>query len=305
MKLPPCMLMRLPILLLLLLPAPSAADGPDLLSRTLDHRRAETRQVLFGRGQRDHLLNGWSQNEWNGQLMTHFVWANATESSVSFTLLDLQELQFLVRLVSPTPDSSQRITVLVNGKMVARISPEPTYLEYRFVAPREALRRGENRLTFRHGVWSAQQPLAAAYSSLLFGPNCLPLRPRGHPEPPPLARREQGRLLLRGPIEIGYRLTRAASRQIEIAVSPGRRPANLVVHWLPEAGAGSRAELARFRIRPGWFGSSERRHTVQLPADSRPGELRLEVMPDSCRDAASEISLTGLSILGNQLPPGH
>ena len=66
MKLPPCVLMRLPILLLLLLPAPGAADGPDLLSRTLDHRRAETRQVLFGQGQRDHLLDGWSRNEWNG-----------------------------------------------------------------------------------------------------------------------------------------------------------------------------------------------------------------------------------------------
>src|SRR2546423_7314822 len=140
----------------------------------------ETRQLLFGTGDRRFLLEGWSIDERDPNSEDTFVWATSREASVSFVVLDVVDEQFLVTLSAyPTADP-QEVTVFVNGNEVSRFTAPPVLLEYRFVVPARWLVRGRNHLTFRHSALGAPSTapearrLAAAYHSILIGPQCLP-----------------------------------------------------------------------------------------------------------------------------------
>ncbi|MGH7820606.1 MAG: hypothetical protein ACREQ9_12600, partial [Candidatus Binatia bacterium] len=102
-----------------------ARDRPvvDLLARPTERAVLETRRLGFGAGDRRHLVRGWSRDEWNRDLDVRFVWANAKEAVIRFRLLDVQELQFLVKLVPYPTSRPQRIDVLVNGNHLTRIDP--------------------------------------------------------------------------------------------------------------------------------------------------------------------------------------
>jgi hypothetical protein len=283
-----------------LLTSTLSVGAENLLTRKPDQTIPETRSILFGQGTRDHLVVGWARNEWSPELRAHFVWANATDASISFTLLDVVETQFLVKLLPFPSERQQQITVLMNGTKIAMIEPEPAFLEYRFVAPKKTLHRGKNRLTFRHTELSGKgRPLATAYSSLLFGPNCLRLRPRGKPEPAPGTRREDHGLIVRGPIELSYQVARPAGGELEFRVRPSKTPANLEIAWIP--GTGEDAEvLAQIRIERPWFRSGERTYRVVLPSTARhPGRVQLGVYTDSCHDAATDIFISNLEFHEN------
>ena len=129
---------------------PARSNVVDLLGSRGLRTVAETREIRFGSGDRRHLAEGWSVDEWDPAEGAAFVWAIAPEATMTFEVLDITDEQFLATLSAfPTP-APQRITVLVNGEEVHHFTAVPQYLEYRFVVPATVLRRGINRLTFRH-----------------------------------------------------------------------------------------------------------------------------------------------------------
>ena len=163
------------------LATPTHAPIVDLTSGGDFREIAETRHIVFGAGDRRHLLDGWSVDEHDGSGLT-FVWATELEANLTFQVLAVVTQQFLVKLSAFAGAVPQTITVLVNGHQVSSFSAEPTFLEYRFIVPASLLRRGENRLTFRHSRLESRadagepRRFAAAYDSILIGPECLPLR---------------------------------------------------------------------------------------------------------------------------------
>ncbi|MGH7897316.1 MAG: hypothetical protein ACREQQ_05140, partial [Candidatus Binatia bacterium] len=195
----------------------SRAPLIDFLAPSEIESMVETRLILFGTGDRGHLLDGWSFDEHNQDLGAHFVWATAPEASVELDVLEVEDKQVLVKLTSSLVRERQHITVLVNGHEVTQFDAGPIFLEYRFVIPAKWLKRGANRLTFRHSSLETpphgpKRQLAAAYTAMLLGPDCLPLRGFGRAPPPRVTRRaangtEPEALVVIGPATLKRRTT--------------------------------------------------------------------------------------------------
>lgn len=278
---------------------PNAAPLVDLLGRNQFRVRAETRRIVFGAGDRRHLRDGWSIDENDPQLGLSFVWATAPEASVSFDLLQLEDLQFLVRLRAFQGEVPQEIAVLVNGREVSRFVAPPVFLEYRFVVPAAELRRGTNLLTFRHGTLG-QPPnapgesrrLAAAYHSILIGPQCLPLRGFGLPPPPGVERvahRITGPLQVVGPAALRRRLDVPPGARLRYQlVLPTRAEAAAVTAVRVRDDDGAH-ELAVETLTPSLFRRTASRWLdVDLsPWSGRTVELVIEVGPEACRSAVT------------------
>ncbi|MGH7859639.1 MAG: hypothetical protein ACREQY_20120 [Candidatus Binatia bacterium] len=276
----------------------------DLLARPPDKIDLETRQIRFGRGDRVHLVRGWSRDEWNPDLDVHYVWAQGRVAAVRFDVLEVRELQFLVEL-APFPTSRrQRIGVFVNGHRVTRIDPDPGFLEYRFVVPADLLRRGKNTLVFRHReIGDDRRRLAAGYVSVLLGPNCLPLRPKGIPPEPTGVERTSQALSVRGPAELAYRLdVPAGAPRLRLRVEAGEEPARFL---LGVDGGDSAREVAELRVsRPilGW--SATRELSVDLsPWAGRTVVLRFAVYPEPCRSPFATAKIHAAEVLSESVPP--
>jgi hypothetical protein len=289
-------------LLLMSCRSPSAAVPAQEPTIDLTRRRAidgfaETRRIEFGVGDRSELLEGWSVNEHDHTLDLPFVWATALEASVKFRVLQVEEQQFLVKMCAfPTVDP-QLVTVLVNGREVSHFTAVPIFLEYRFVVPAEALRRGENRLTFRHSLLSSHpnerevRRFAAAYNSILIGPQCLPLRGWGLPPRPRVHRQDRGRskpavLVVTGPAVVHRRLRvpPGSVLRYQLTLPSGERDG--AVSTLRIRDGDSTHEMAETTLSGSLFGHRSRDVEVDLsPWSGRTIDLELEVGPMPCRSS--------------------
>jgi hypothetical protein len=258
----------------------------------------ETRQLLFGTGDRGFLLEGWSIDEQDPSSEQTFVWATSREASVSFVVLDLVDEQFLVTLSAYPTAEPQEITVFVNGHQVSRFTAPPVLLEYRFVVPARWLERGRNRLTFRHSALGAPSTapearrLAAAYHSILIGPQCLPLRGFGTPAQPRVRwPRGTPALVVTGPLSLdrALRVPDDAILRYRIALLP----------------PGREAAVASIRIREGdTVHDLNETHLARSLFDREPSrdvevdlrawagkdvQLELEFRPNTCRAPVTHV----------------
>ncbi|MFY9820559.1 MAG: hypothetical protein WAM82_04205, partial [Thermoanaerobaculia bacterium] len=107
-------------------------------------------------GARPLLRKGWWLDEAQGGRT--FVWSDGPESELAFFLALSRDVPLTLRWV---PDSSrrepaqpaQKVTLLLNGETVGRVTVTPTAEEARVVLPRGHLQAGENRLTLRY-AWT-------------------------------------------------------------------------------------------------------------------------------------------------------
>jgi hypothetical protein len=280
---------------------PKGAPVIDLLAAPEPESVAETRLILFGTGDRTHLLDGWSFDERNRNIGVAFVWATAPEANLNLDVLEVEDKQFLVKLTSYLTPEPQRITVLANGHEVTEFSAAPIFLEYRFVVPAKWLQRGANRLTFRHSSLGTpprgpKRQLAAAYTEILIGPECLPLRGFGRAPPPRIDRRppnetEPAALIVTGPAEVRHRMEvpPGATFQARVALPRGEpRAANFSV-WVTEEGKTTR--LVATRLSPPWFGPAMFRDIEAdlSPWSGKTAELAVEVRPDACRSPVATV----------------
>lgn len=264
---------------------------------------AETREILFGRGKRGHLLDGWSVDEHDPSGLS-FVWATALEASVSFQVLAVEDLQFLLKLMAFPGAGPQTVTALVNGHEVSRFTAEPIFLEYRFVVPANVLHRGENRLTFRHGRLESRSDggearrFAAAYNSILIGPQCLPLRGFGLPLEPRVRRvratkSSPAALVIIGPAVIRRRFDVPLDGVLRYRLSlltPAQAPA---IATLRIREGDSSRDVVETRLAPSLF---DRKPSRDVEVDLTPWrgksvELELEVEPEPCRTAVATVVL--------------
>lgn len=275
----------------------------DLLGRRQLSDRAETRQIVFGAGDRRHLLEGWSRDENDPRQSLSFVWATAPEASVSFDLLQVEDLQFLVKLASFHTAAAQEITVLVNGHEAARFVTPPVFLEYRFVVPAADLQRGGNRLTFRHSMLgkpprasSESRSLAAAYHSILIGPQCLPLRGFGLPPIPGverMAQKKTGPLRVVGPAELSRRfdVPPGALLRYQLVLPPSATAAAVTAVRVRDADGVH--DLVVETVSPRLFHRSAARwiEADLSPWSGRNVEVTIEVRPEACRSSATTVVL--------------
>jgi hypothetical protein len=271
----------------------------------------ETRRIEFGVSDRSYLLEGWSKDEHDHTLDLPFVWATALEASVAFRVLQVEDQQFLVKLCAFPTVAPQVVTVLVNGREVSRFTAAPIFLEYRFVVPAEALRRGENRLTFRHSLLSPHpnalevRRFAAAYNSLLIGPQCLPLRGWGLPPSPRVHRQDRGRsrpavLVVTGPAVVHRRLrVRPGSiLRYQLSLPSGER--RVAVSTLRIRDGDSTHEMAETTLSRSLFGHRSRDVEVDLsPWSGRTIDLELEVGPMPCRSSVATVVIERAGIFSD------
>lgn len=288
----------------------------DLLRAQPRRIELETRQVNFPAASRKILLSGWSKPERNRQLDVGFVWATAREARLAFHVLDVRDLQFVVKLVPFPSVEPQHITILANDQAVATIDPAPEFREYRFVVAAAFLHRGRNTLTFRHAVLSRRpdgrdsRSFAAAYVSLLLGPNCLPLRPRGEILPPRLHSSDETAspsqpLWVTGPAEFSYPLVVPAGGELryQVALPPdGRQPARFVARLRD---GDSWHELAVTSLRRPFL---RRRAVHEVSADlstwsGRSVEVRFAVYPEPCAAPSAVVTIEKAGVLVAE-PPG-
>jgi hypothetical protein len=271
----------------------------------------ETRRIEFGVSERSDLLEGWSANEYDHTRQLSFVWATALEASVMFRVLQVEDQQFLVKMCAfPTVDP-QIVTVLVNGREVSRFTAAPVFLEYRFVVPAGALSRGENRLTFRHSLLSSHpnhlevRRFAAAYNSILIGPQCLPLRGWGLPPRPRVHRQDRGRstpavLVVTGPAVVHRRLRvpPGSSLRYQLTLPPGERSG--AVSTLRIRDGDSTHEMAETTLSRSLFGYRSRDMEVDLsPWSGRTIDLELEISPMLCRSSVVTVVIERAGIFGD------
>ena len=286
--------------------SPNAATPADKPLIDLTRSRAvdgfgETRRIQFGDSDRSSLLEGWSRNEHDHTLDLPFVWATALEASLAFRVLQVEDQQFLVKMCAFPTVAPQIVTVLVNGREVSRFTAVPVFLEYRFVVPAEALRRGENRLTFRHSLLSPHpnslevRRFAAAYSSILIGPQCLPLRGWGLPPGPRVHRQDGGRskpavLVVTGPAVVHRRLRVSPGSMLRYHLSLPSAERRGAVATLRVRDGDSTHEMAETRLSRAPFGHRSRDVEVDLsPWSGRTIDLELEVGPMPCRSPVATV----------------
>jgi hypothetical protein len=265
----------------------------------------ETRQLLFGAGDRRFLLDGWSIDERDPNSEETFVWATSSEASVSFVVLDVVDEQFLVTLSAYPTAEPQTITVFVNGNEVSRFTAPPVLLEYRFVVPARWLARGRNHLTFRHSALGAPSSapearrLAAAYHSILIGPQCLPLRGFGTPAQPRV-RRPRGKpaLVVTGPLSLdrGLRVPEDAILRYHMALlPPGREAAVAIVRIRDGETAHDVAETRQARR----LFDREPSRDVEVDLRAWAGkdiDLELEFRPETCRAAVTHVVIENAGV---------
>jgi len=273
----------------------------DLMGKRDTDGLGETRSISFGEGDRSHLLEGWSGDEHDHAYDLTFVWATAPEASVSFQVLQVQDLQFLVTLRAFPTQDAQVITVLVNGHEVSQFTAPSVFLEYRFVVRAGDLRRGENRLTFRHSLLTrhteAVEPrqFAAAYHSILIGPQCLPLRGWGTALEPRVHHRKADRslpamIVVTGPAVVHRRLLVPPQSLLRYRVSLASGEEEVAVSTLRIRDGESTRELAETRLSRSPFGDRSRDVEIDLsPWSGRTVELELEVGPLPCRSTAATV----------------
>jgi hypothetical protein len=281
---------------------PAAAPLIDLLAPRQVETRAETRRIVFGEGDRRHLLDGWSIDEHDPVRGLSFVWATALEASVSFEVIQVEDEQFLVTLSAfPTP-APQRIAVAVNDHEVFRFTAQTIFLEYRFVVRAGDLHRGTNRLTFRHSglgkpgdAAPESRSFAAAYHSILIGPQCLPLRGFGLP-PPPAVKRLGGRipspLVATGPAAIFRRLVVPTDSVLRLRLSLPARSSAAAVATL-RLRERERVKELRMRLARPWLGGTRTRDMeVDLSAwAGKTIDLELEIGPEPCRASVATVTI--------------
>jgi hypothetical protein len=293
---------------------PSRAPVIDLLAPNRIESVAETRLILFGTGDRSHLLEGWSFDEHNRDLGVHFVWATAPEASLNLDVLEVEDKQVLVKLSSYLTPERQRISVLVNGHEVTHFGAGPIFLEYRFVVPAKWLRRGPNRLTFRHSTLGTpphgpKRRLAAAYTAMLLGPQCLPLRGFGRSPPPRIDRRaasetEPAALVVIGPAELRHRLEVPAGATFQARVALPQSAPDAARFIVSVAERGEEARVVETRLSPRWTGARAFRD-VELdlsPWSGKAVELALEVRPDACRSSVTTVILERAGVFSGKDP---
>jgi hypothetical protein len=285
------------------LATPTRAPIIDLISVRNLREITETRRILFGTGNRRNLIDGWSIDEHDASGLT-FVWATDLEATVAFQVLAVVAQQFLVKLSAFAGALPQMITVLVNGHEVSTFSALPTFLEYRFVVPATLLRRGENRLTFRHsrvgspsGTGEPRQ-FAAAYNSILIGPECLPLRAWGLPPHPQVnwsraTPSKPAALVITGPAIISRHLRIPLQGVLRYHVSlltPSQAPAIATLRI--RDGEASRV-VAETRLAPSLF---DRSPADDVEVDLTPWrgkvvDVEIEVEPETCRSAVTTVAI--------------
>jgi len=288
---------------------PARSKVVDLLGQRGLRTVVETREILFGSGDRRHLVDGWSVDEYDRTQEAAFVWAIAPEATLTFEVLDVTDEQFLATLSAYPTRERQVVTVVVNDHEVHRFGAEPYYLEYRFVVPAAVLHRGTNRLTFRHsqlGSVPNAEPgwrrFAAAYRSILIGPQCLPLRASGPPVQPRVRAQKVPRgqvapLAIVGPAAIRRRLEIPADAVLQYRLSlPPSAPAAAVSTVRIDDGTAAK-EIATRVPRP-WFGNGRSREVeIDLsPWSGKTVDLELEVAPDVCRAPVTRAIIDGATI---------
>lgn len=279
---------------------------------------AETRQIVFGDGDRTHLLDGWSSDEVDSDSNLTMVWATERDATLSFLVLDVLEEQFLVQLAGYASDPPQRVSVLVNDVELASFEAPPMFLEYRFVAPARMLHRGQNRLTFRHG--SLEQPssddsdprtLAAAYHSILMGPQCLPLRGKGLPPPPGVDQdsaidRRPSDLVLIGPTIVGRAVAvpRNAILHYRLAL-PSRARAGARCVLRVRDGADVR-QLAESHLSNSLFGQRSLEVETDLaPWSGKAVSIEIEVGPESCQAPVATVVVDRMGFVESPAAPAN
>jgi hypothetical protein len=285
------------------LATPTRAPIIDLTSGRDLREVAETRRIVFGVGDRRNLIDGWSVDERHSSGLT-FVWATELEANIAFQVLAVVAQQFLVKLSAFAGAVPQTITVLVNGHEVSTFSAEAAFLEYRFVVPASLLRRGENRLTFRHSrlgspaAGGESRRFAAAYNSILIGPECLPLRAWGLPSSPRVQRAratpsKPAALVITGPAIISRHLRIPLQGVLRYQVSlltPAQAPA---IATLRIGDGGASRDVVETRLAPSLFDRSPARDVeVDLtPWRGKSVDLELEVVPETCRSAVTTVAI--------------
>jgi len=295
---------------------PARTNVADLLAQRGLRTVAETREILFGSGERRQLVDGWSVDEYDRTEDAAFVWAIAREATLTFEVLDVTDEQFLATLSAfPTP-APQQISVLVNGHEVHQFVAEPLYLEYRFVVPAAVLRRGTNRLTFRHDqlgdVSNDQRRFAAAYRSILIGPQCLPLRAFGPPVKPEVRQQKVGRglaapLEIVGPAALRRRVGIPADAVLQYRLSLPASARAAAVSTV-RIGDGTSTKEIVTRVAVPWFrGGRAREVEVDLsPWSGKTVDLELEVAPDVCGAAVTNVIVDRATIaVGDAAKPSR
>lgn len=265
----------------------------------------ETRRYRFGIDDRAPLLSGWSaQHEWSARAKRRFIWATAEEARFALTILRVEDKQGIVALRAAPTTEPQEIDVRVNGREVARLRPATDFREFRLEIPAEALRIGANELSFRHSsLLASSDPrrdprrFAAAYSEIQLGPECLPLRPKGPPEPPSVAPMPDGAWTVAGPAALHWSRPLAAGSRVRALVELAGDGEGAEAALSLRRGDGW-LDLASTRLSPSWIGRAARA-TIEaaIPERGEPAEIRLLVRPPSCEAIRTTVLLRELAVL--------
>jgi len=290
------------------LATPTRAPLVDLTANRQVVAVAETRRILFDGSDRGALLDGWSIDERDEQLDLPFVWAIATDASVSFQVLQVTDEQFLVKLSSFPGIPRQHVTVLVNGTQVSEFDATPVFLEYRFVVPASLLRRGDNRLTFRHASLAARadglesRRFAAAYASIHIGPQCLPLRGFGFPARPRVRREVEGgagRLVVIGPAVIQRKLRIPQGGSLRYRATLGGNEPQAAIAIVRVRDGGAVRDVAESRLSPSLLGRRATELEVDLnPWSGKTVELDIEIVPEACRAPTTTVVIEHAGVFG-------
>lgn len=267
----------------------AATPVVDLLDLEPERALAESRLLdLGGRGRRA-LVEGWSrpQVDPSGK---RFVWATATESTLRFHLFRAQAQQMLVTLW-PYPDAAPlRVRVVVNGHDVGGFEADGGgFLEHRIVIPEGALLAGSNLLAFRHSALARgpnpndPRSFAAAYSTILVGPDCGRLRALGMPPVPGIERRLPEGWRVTAPTRFSWNVTIPSATRLRLRFAQPEKNFGPIEAKLVLRDGGRIVPLGRVTIERGRFSSRR----VELVADvsayaGRQVDLRLALEMPRC-----------------------
>jgi hypothetical protein len=267
---------------------------------------AETRNYRFGADDRAPLASGWSARNERDRRGRTFVWATAEEARFTLTVLRIEDKQALLTVRAAPSPGPQRIQVRVNDYPVAIFRAETDDREFRFIIPADALHVGQNEIKFHHAfVTPGPNPrdsrrFAAAYSSLLIGPECLLLRADGEPKAPRVERVEGRKsLLIEGPAAVTWRADIPSGARFVIKVAMPARSAGAAEVTLEARTEGEWQPLADTLVRRGWVLPTA---VARLEADlaavaGHRAELRVVVRPRACASPLTTVRLKRASIL--------